>query len=64
MTAFRVVFFPFVVLWVAFWAVVATIIITVTFPAFWLFGGKLTVRESGEVVGYLRWFKFYPKLDK
>lgn len=64
MAAYKVVFFPFVLIWAAFWAVIATGIMTVAFSIFWLFGGKLTVRESGEVTGHIRWFKFHPKVDK
>jgi hypothetical protein len=30
----------------------------------WIIGKPIVIRESGEVTGYFRWFKFYPKFDK
>jgi uncharacterized membrane protein len=58
---FTVIFMPVALLFGMALAVMLTLVFTLTFCLTWLLGIKITVKESGEVVGYFRWFRFYPK---
>jgi hypothetical protein len=64
MNTLNFILLPLLLLFGAIWAILITLFLTISFCLLWFFGGKITVKESGEVTGYFRWFKFYPKFDK
>ncbi len=47
-----------------FWVTLITLYLTAIFICMWLLGLSIAVRENGEETGYIRWFKFIPKVEK
>lgn len=60
----KFIFLPITLILGAAWATIITFYLAIVFSVFWVLGTQIKVRESGEETGYIRWFKFYPKLDK
>lgn len=48
----------------ALWAILITFYLTIVFTGMWSLGIPITIREGGEVTGYIRWFKFIPKVQQ
>jgi len=49
-----------VLLW-PFKVVAAILLIIIFFIPLWAFGVRIKITRKGEKIGYIRWFKFYPK---
>jgi hypothetical protein len=60
----RIIVWPIIAIALFGWLTLISTLLIGSATIQWIIGKPIIIREGDEVTGYLKWFTFYPKLDK